>query len=301
MAATVRWAPSADADISRYEIQFSTSSQGPWTDLVSVQHAVGGANYNAGPSATFFYVDSSGGINRWYRLRAVDAIGGSSAWSYPFQAGAQPALTPTTELNVVQMALANIGETTTVASLTSPTTKAERLAVLFYGRTRDRILRKVAPSWATRRAPLVQLTDHSRPGWPYCYLLPPDQLRVLRVGPLYRGGDGITAEVGSSRWALEADNIGTGRIICSDAAPGEAWVAYTAHITDPSLWTPDFADAVTWALSARLVTPLVVKSDTARDVIAMARQALSEAVGDDANERKGDPPPDPDFITVRSW
>lgn len=300
MSNTLYWEPSSDADIASYELQYAASATGPWSALATVAHNLQGADYSAGPPARFFYIHVGGTRSTWYRLRAVDSVPQYSPWSYPFQAdpsGPSGSSTTTTALDIIQMALAEVGETTTVASLTSPVTKAEKLAVLFYERTRDLVLRRVAPRFATRRAALVLLEDHERDGWAYCYQLPTDLLRVLAVDLGYRGGH--LAPAADPRWAIEADNLGTGRILCCDVE--DAQLVYIARMEDPAAWDPSFTEAIVWALAAKLAMPLSVKPELAQKAVAMARQALEEASADTANESNPDPLPDSEFITGRSW
>jgi hypothetical protein len=296
MSNTLFWSPSDDPHTTSYGLQSSSYQVGPWVDLASVPHVVGGDDYLAGPPAQFFFVDASGTLGTWYRLRAVDDAGLASDWSYPFQVGETTDSASTSVLEVVQMALGCIGDTGVVTSITSPQTKAERFAALHYSRTRDTILRKVSPSWATRRGALVQLTDSVRDGWGYVYMAPPDMLRVLAFDLGYRGSVKPT----DVRWAIEANNLGSGWVLTSDFAP-PASVAYVAQITDPSVWTPDFLEAVVWGLAAKLALPMGVPTEKASTAFSMARLRLNEAIADDANDGRTDPPPDSEIITARSW
>lgn len=319
MSNTLYWDPSSDADVASYWLESAASSSGPWSALATVTHAIPGADYLAGPPAQFFYVHSAGTLSTWYRLRVRDSIAQYSAYCDPFQVGQTSAALSTSALDIVQMALAEVGETTTIASLVNPTTKGEKLGVLFYERTRDRMLRKLSPQWAVRRAALVQLTDHERAGWSYVYALPTDLLKVVDLDLGYRAGSqGMGTLYASSlsgvpydpsapatplpaaAWAIEANNTATGKVLCCDLAPGCSLV-YIAQLVDPTLWSPDFTEAVLWGVAAKLAMPLAVKPDLAARAEQMARQTLAEAIADDANEQRPDRQPDSEIISARSW
>lgn len=87
MSVTITWLPNTEADIASYDWQRAddvADAPGTWTDLVSIDHDLLGANYDAG-TGRFFYVDTSGSTSHWYRLRAVDTDGNASRYSNPFQ------------------------------------------------------------------------------------------------------------------------------------------------------------------------------------------------------------------------
>lgn len=305
MSNTIYWDPSAEPDILRYELETAALNTGPWSTLASVSHAIPGPNYLAGPPAQFFYEHALGTLSTWYRLRTVDTALQASAWSAPFNIGLTSASLATSDIDVVQMALAEVGQTDPVTSLTAPTTKAEILAARFLPRVRNRLLRKLAPSWATRRARLVLLSDHERPGWTFVYQLPTDSLRPIGIDMGYRaspvaGHLDDTQQYGANpRWAVEANNTATGKVFCCDVP--DATLVYTALIADPSLWDQGFLDAVVWGLAAKLAMPLSVKAELAQLATAMAKQSLLDAGADDSNEANPDPQPDSEFITGRSW
>ena len=289
---TIFWDPSPDAGILQYEVESAPTVDGPWTlaaTVVDAPRSALNAHYTAGPPAQFTLVDASGSPATWYRLRAQSVAGTYSDYCEPFLAGQGSAYLGTTELDVVRMALGEIGETTTVVSLTAPTTKGEKLATLFYATVRDRLLGGHDWTWATRRQPLADATE-TRTGWSFCYYPPSDLLKVIDF-------DGQPA--GQTRYRIEANDSLTGRIICCDVP--EATLIYVAQASDPALWSPDFLDAMVWALASRLVMPMAVKPDLASRAVAMAEKAWDDAVAGDANE--GNPPKrvDSEFITGRSW
>lgn len=212
------------------------------------------------------------------------------------------ALTPE---NIVQMAVANLGETTTVNSISTPVTKAEKFGALYYSLVRDRILAKHNWSWATRRATLTDVTaTEARSGWTYAYTLPSDLLRFIDIDLGYRSGpdapglDPQNPTLPGASWALEMNMAGTGRVLLSDIKG--AIGVYTAQVTNLALWQPEPLDALIWNLSASLSMPLSAKPEFAQLSQAMAERVLLRAIANDSNESKPDHISTSEIITARS-
>lgn len=202
------------------------------------------------------------------------------------------------------MAVANLGETTPVNSITSPATKAEKLGQLFFDTTRDRVLAKNGWSFARRYAALVDVTTtEARDDWSFAYELPSDSLRVLAIDvgrfpvdfPAFEPG--VSDNLAPS-WEISLSADGTKRLLFCDV--GEASVAYTARVTDLSLWDLDAIETLSWFLAAKMAMPLTSKPDLAQMAEKMARQTALESVADDANEAKPDRQPDSEYIRARS-
>jgi hypothetical protein len=214
------------------------------------------------------------------------------------------ALTPE---SVVQMAVANLGETTTVSDITtSPSTKAEKFGQLFYTVERDRINAKHNWSWATRRAALTDVTStQAKFGWSYAYTLPADILRVIGIDLGYRSGpdapglDPVNPTLPGASWAIEMNAAGTARILLCDIEA--ASLAYVARVTDLTLWDPDAVEALVWGMSFRLAMPLSVKADYATLAKQMSEEKLNRAIADDANEAHPDHLQTSEIVTSRAW
>jgi hypothetical protein len=294
MSNKVAWLPSTDADIASYTVETAPASTGAWTTVGTVTHSLSNAAVYDAANGLFFLVHGAGTATSWYRITATDAMSQSTVGS-PFTVGQTSGQLTTTDLDVVQMALGALGETTSIASLTSPVTKAEKLGVLFYSRTRDRLMARHNWSWATRRAELLLLTDHERTGWGYCYALPDDCLRVIDLDTGYRA----VGKAVPTPWAIEMNDAGSGRILCCDLAP--ASLAYVARVTDPSLWSNSFTDALIFELASRLAMPMSIKSELASSLFQAATLSFSAALADDLNEQQPDSQPDSEIITARSW
>jgi hypothetical protein len=87
MSVTITWLPNTEADMDHYDVQRAPDSSGQpgtWADLVSIDHDTGGPNYDAA-SGRFFYADTTGTTDHWYRLRSVDTDNNASSYGNPFQ------------------------------------------------------------------------------------------------------------------------------------------------------------------------------------------------------------------------
>lgn len=87
MSVTITWIPNTESDIDNYDIQRAPDDNGvagTFADLVTIDHDLSGPNYDSA-SNRFFYVDTTGTLDNWYRLRSRDIDANVSGWSNPFQ------------------------------------------------------------------------------------------------------------------------------------------------------------------------------------------------------------------------
>ena len=153
------------------------------------------------------------------------------------------------EVHICNRALANLGDSASVASISPPdgSAQAEHCA-MFYPMTRDLLLSMHPWSWATKRVSLAEVTNASG-GWAHCYAQPSDMLAPLAVLAQGAPDDGDTA-----LFAVETGHDGAG-VIYTDQA--DAVLRYTFRQTDPTRFSPMFEDCLATALSAALAGPIV--------------------------------------------
>lgn len=87
MSVTITWLPNTEADMKEYDVQRAPDDggqHGTWADLVTIAHDLLGPNYDQ-TSDRFFYVDTTGSLDHWYRVRAADVDGNQSGYTPPFQ------------------------------------------------------------------------------------------------------------------------------------------------------------------------------------------------------------------------
>ncbi len=93
MGIKITWLPSAEADISSYDLERSDNLTTPvWTLLVNVPHNLLGPNYDT-LLGVFWYLDATGDTTKYYRLISIDTAAQLSIPGTPFQAvSSSPAL-----------------------------------------------------------------------------------------------------------------------------------------------------------------------------------------------------------------
>lgn len=198
------------------------------------------------------------------------------------------------EVDICNLALARLGDNATVASIDPPegSAQAEHCA-RFYPVARDSLLEMHAWKFATRRVLLAEL-DTETWNWSHAYAEPTGVLKLLAVLPPSASNDDDTQE-----YEAETDSSGTSIILTNQAS---ASLRYVANVTDTTVFSPLFVDALAWLLASYLAGP-VLKGDAGA---AMAKACLqsfalsfSNAKVSDANQRKVRPTHNPAWIAGR--
>lgn len=212
------------------------------------------------------------------------------------------------EVDIANLALANLGDNATVASLDPPegSAQAEHCA-RFYPIARDALLEAHSWNFATKRKQLAELTSDWT-SWDYCYAVPSDMLVALAVIPpeptddYSEGTPSQETTVGqyvTQPFALESLDDGTS-VIYTDQE--DAVLRYTARITDPTKFSPLFTSALTWSLASMLAGP-IIKGDAgaaeAKRCLQMMNLYLGQARTSDANQRTIRPQPIVPWIAGR--
>lgn len=198
------------------------------------------------------------------------------------------------EVDICNLALARLGDNATVASIDPPegSAQAEHCA-RFYPMARDSLLEMHAWKFATRRVLLAQLTTDTW-NWSFAYAEPTGVLKLLAVLPASASSDADTQE-----YEAETDGNGTPIILTDQEG---ASLRYVAHVTDTTVFSPLFVDALAWLLASYLAGP-VLKGDAGAAMAKACLQsfmlALSNAKVSDANQRKVRPEHKPDWIAGR--
>lgn len=198
------------------------------------------------------------------------------------------------EVDICNLALARLGDNATVASIDPPegSAQAEHCA-RFYPVARDSLLEMHAWKFATRRVLLAQLTTDTW-NWTFAYAEPTGVLKLLAVLPASAASDADTQE-----YEAETDGNGTPIILTDQEG---ASLRYVAHVTDTTVFSPLFVDALAWLLASYLAGP-VLKGDAGAAMAKACLQsfmlALSNAKVSDANQRKVRPEHKPDWIAGR--
>lgn len=182
----------------------------------------------------------------------------------------------TSDVSICNGALIKLGEDTIVA-LTDETNRARALSVR-YEPVRDAEIRRRRWRFSLKRVSLPALTDAPDSDFDFAYQVPEDYLGLVDGGDLRQVADMSDFRTRSSQWwSLE-----NGKILTNLGAP--LAIRYKAKITDPTLFDPAFAEA----LSARLAFECcerITQSDSKKQICwSDYRNAIKEAVAANAIE-----------------
>lgn len=197
------------------------------------------------------------------------------------------------EIDICNLALANLGDPATVASLDPPegSAQAEHCA-RFYPHARDTLLEMFPWSFATKRASLAQVA-FDWPQWQYAYATPSDMLRAVSIlSPDSTDDQTVVAahsEIKTPQvFAIEAASDGS-RIILTNQE--DATLRYTARVTDTTRFTPIFTQALVHHLASMLAGPIMkgdVGAAEAKRQTQFMQAFLSQEMLIDANQRVDD-------------
>jgi hypothetical protein len=193
------------------------------------------------------------------------------------------------DVSICNMALSMFGNIANVSSISSPTTKEERLCAIWYPTARKQVFERFSPQFAIVNAALVETTNALDDTWRYAYTKPTDFVRMVGI---YRENlhDGPGEE-----YSLEGDVIYT--------QVQSANIKYGKDVSDTAKFTPHLELAIAAKLAAMIVGPLT--ADTARypQMEQVFEMYLTRAMGLDANAsrnvRKSPGLKGPDYMADR--
>lgn len=212
------------------------------------------------------------------------------------------------EVDICNLALGNLGDRATVASIDPPegSAQAEHCA-RFYPIARDSLLEMHQWGFATKQ---VALAEFATPvvGWDHSYAQPSDLLKPIEILTSSTLGSPSTfsQSIGGvvspciNEWeawnlnrqvdfSLEADSSGA-RIIYTNQA--SAWMRYIARVDDTMKFTPLFVEALSWKLASMLAGP-IIKGDAgaaeSKRCMQMMQSVLGEARRTDSQGHKVKP------------
>lgn len=217
------------------------------------------------------------------------------------------------EVDVCNLALGNLGDNATVASLDPPegSAQAEHCA-RFYPIARDSLLELHTWGFSTTRTTLSLLTS-GWPEWTYCYAQPADALNLIAVLPPesdddYSGQYGVTTAnvplTGGGQYVPQpysAESLDDGTLVIYTDQEN-AVLRYTQRVTDTTKFSPLFITTLSWHLASMLAGPLI-KGDEGRAeskrCAQMMQAYLAKAAVSDANQRKIRPVQNVGWMTGR--
>jgi hypothetical protein len=203
------------------------------------------------------------------------------------------------EIQICNLALSHIGAPT-IAALSESTRQARECNRL-YEVNRDAVLADYPWNFATKRRVLALLSGETVSGWDYVYSYPGDCLKAWMIyNPMttqtYTDGYYTSGQYVFSAVKVNADRIKfeiasnedlDQRLILTNQEDAE--LIYTARVTDPNMFSPQFVEALSWRLAADLAIPLKGKESLHQRMMQMYEIRLGHA--HQANAREGWEPP----------
>ena len=193
-------------------------------------------------------------------------------------------------VDLCNIALAHLGDEALVSSIDPPegSTQADHCA-RFYPVARDMLLASYPWGFATVQRGLTRLAEVS-PNWRYTYVQPADLLRLITI---------TEDETEVERFERALDTAGQQVIHCDAERPV---AKYTRLITDTSLFSPLFSQALTWQLASLLAGPVMTGSSGAQQAqrcAALAQEFVERAKAFDAAQMRRSTPFEPSWLKAR--
>jgi hypothetical protein len=198
----------------------------------------------------------------------------------------------TSEVTISNMALSRIGINQRIASMTELSAEAGACN-LWYEVCRDYVLEDLDWNFARRRVALALLSPQDPPPpWGYEFAWPADCVatRGLDAGvQVKRAVDRLPFEVA---WK----DANARKILATVQDP---ILLYTARVTNTTVFSAAFIDALAWRIAAELASNLA-KSSAMRDATSRYYLlAISVARAQTLNEGQDFPEPDSEFVLER--
>jgi len=194
----------------------------------------------------------------------------------------------TSETEICNSALNKIGAKT-ILNLDEES-KAGRLCKKQYPLIRDEVLASHLWNFAIKRQELSKLA--SAPAFEYtvAHSLPADCLRVLKT-------DLNLSPAGQTERKWKIENLDDAKVLVSDN--DEVFIMYIAKITDVSLYSASFVEALAWRLAADFAYPLTNSNTLAQNMFAIFEDRISKARSFDGQEGSLDIVDASEWTTVR--
>lgn len=201
---------------------------------------------------------------------------------------------PLTDVQICNMALGHVGHSKFIAALTE---RSNEVSVLnqYYTNSRDFLLESYPWPFAKKTAVLGLVTDNTTVAtlheWTYIYRYPSDCLYARYL--LTANG---RAETNPPQFEIQSDDVG--RLIGTHQE--DAVLVYTRRVTDPSIFTYSFGEALSWFLAAEIANSLGKDKKVAQMCLQMFEAMKPWAEARSGNEQQAEPEQDSEFIRARA-
>lgn len=192
-----------------------------------------------------------------------------------------------TEVQICNLALANIGDKATISAFRpSDGSRQADLCAQFYDLALNVVLQRHPWDFSIRRVSPTKV-DVDRTEWLYSFYLPADFVGVLAVLPEQPADD--VSWMGQKvplEYAIELDGNRERRLYCQH---DNVVLRYHARVTDPRFYSEMFVQALSWKLATLLAPPLI-KGEAGVAAAQRAQQMfefmLQQATGFDAGKTR---------------
>jgi len=154
-----------------------------------------------------------------------------------------------------------------------------RLCSRHYEVCRDEALRNFKWPFATKIRPLALVDGVEYPEWEYVYAYPADCLAARRI--VAEGSR--SAPSTPLEYSVVSSDARTSKYLLCDTE--DAYLEYTARITDPAQFDPQFISALSYRLAADLITGLSGDSRERVNLLQIYGSLVNEAKANSANEQ----------------
>lgn len=204
-----------------------------------------------------------------------------------------------TVVDIVNLALAKIGDRANVTSIDPPEGSAQAdHCARFYPIARDEALEAHDWTFASTYDTVAELV-YDNPRWAHCYALPADCLVVREL--VLQHGMTVPLDPRRPQWEL-ATRDDTGARILMAQLGGVVSIRYTRRVTDPTRYSALFSGALQFLLASMLAGPVIKGAAGVRTGQAMYvayQNKLGEAAVSDANQNRVSPEFVPSSIRAR--
>lgn len=187
----------------------------------------------------------------------------------------------TSQVEIYNMALSNIGLSETVASL-EERSKAQQTCSRFWEIARDSALAQFPWQFATKIATLALIGTPPRI-WLHQYQYPNDCLKALYLTP---AGRILRPQDINERANFRTGYADSGQVIWTNEEMAE--LAYIVRIADTGRYPPLFVEALSWKLSSLIAMPMTAQSSVVQTAGNGYLQAWQVAASADLNEATED-------------
>ncbi len=181
----------------------------------------------------------------------------------------------TSDSDICNMALGQLGNYGTISNITTPTNDKERTFALWYDICREFVLKLLMPNFALTRLIVSQLSETPAFGYTYFYEYPISALKVLGVG---------NVEDKTNDYNIERTPLGVKAIShdfdYTDGMP----IRIVKDITDINSWSPEAKLLLSQYLAAYTALPITQDTAKSKKLMDELPAAMSLASGLNAQE-----------------